>query len=124
MNANNNFDSEEHKYEIPQKKIIDIADMNAFQHSAQCVDLNMFTVECIKAVKGTKMTQTELNPRIQPLYDYLEKLEQWLNDVPPVEQPMRFGNKAFRTWLDKIIQNVDADLLIIGQAGNPEFQHF
>jgi len=37
---------------------------------------------------------------------------------------MRFGNKAFRTWLDKIIANVDQDLLEIGKAGNPEFKHF
>jgi len=70
------------------------------------------------------MTETPLTPKVQPLYDYLTKLELWLNDIPPVEQPMRFGNKAFRTWLDKIIANVDADLLEIGQAGNPEFKHF
>ena len=37
---------------------------------------------------------------------------------------MRFGNKAFRTWLDKIIQNVEEDLAVILQAGNPNFVHF
>ena len=70
------------------------------------------------------MTETELTPRIKPLYDYIEKLEQWLDEVPPIEQPMRFGNKAFRTWLDKIIANADADLVEIGKAGNPDFKHF
>ena len=37
---------------------------------------------------------------------------------------MRFGNKAFRTWLDRVIANVDADLLAIGKAGNPNFVNF
>jgi len=30
-----------------------------------------------------------------------------LEECPPIDQPMRFGNKAFRTWLDKVISNVN-----------------
>mmetsp|Transcript_8214 Transcript_8214/g.12593 ORF Transcript_8214/g.12593 Transcript_8214/m.12593 type:complete len:128 (+) Transcript_8214:188-571(+) len=67
------------------------------------------------------MTETELSERITPLFNYIEKLNQWLDEVPPIEQPMRFGNKAFRTWLDKVKENVDADLAEIITAGNPEF---
>lgn len=43
--ANNNFDSEEHKYEKPTKKIDDIATLQKFQSSSICVDLTMFIVE-------------------------------------------------------------------------------
>lgn len=25
-----------------------------------------------------------------------------MDDIPPIDQPMRYGNKAFRTWLDKV----------------------
>ena len=85
MKANSNFDSEEHPYVVPSKKIIDENDKNTFLHSAQCVDLNMFTVEMQKAVKGTKMSQTALSPRIKPLHDWLDKLEKWLEEVPPVD---------------------------------------
>lgn len=60
------------------------------------------------------MTSTVLPQKMQPLYDWLEKIENWLNDVPPVDQPMRFGNKAFRQWIDKIAVAIDADLLVIG----------
>ena len=28
----------------------------------------------------------------------LEELYNWVADIPPVQQPMRFGNTAFRTW--------------------------
>ena len=30
----------------------------------------------------------------------LEEVGSWIDEIPPVEQPMRFGNKAFRTWYD------------------------
>jgi hypothetical protein len=32
-------------------------------------------------------------------------LKQWTIDIPPTQQPMRFGNKAFRTWHQRL-QNV------------------
>lgn len=36
---------------------------------------------------------------------------------------MRFGNKAFRQWVDLIATTVDDDLLAIGQAANPDFKN-
>jgi len=35
----------------------------------------------------------------------LEKCSIWIDEIPPIEQPMRFGNKAFRTWSQKISEN-------------------
>jgi hypothetical protein len=37
---------------------------------------------------------------------------------------MRFGNKAFRTWMDRVIAAADEDLNVIGAAGNPDKAHF
>jgi len=36
---------------------------------------------------------------------------------------MRFGNKAFRVWLDRVTENAEADLALIGAGGNPEFKN-
>ena len=77
------------------------------------MDLTMFIIETQKAVKSTKMTETEIPPKMQPFLDYLNKLDAWLSEVPAIEQPMRFGNKAFRTWVDKVLASVDDDLTII-----------
>lgn len=30
--------------------------------------------------------------------DLLDKLNDLINDVKPINQPQRFGNQAFRTW--------------------------
>ena len=36
---------------------------------------------------------------------------------------MRFGNKAFKTWIEAVASTVDEDLLEIVTKGNPEFKN-
>ena len=36
---------------------------------------------------------------------------------------MRFGNKAFKTWVEAVASTVDEDLLEIVTKGNPEFKN-
>lgn len=84
--------------------------LSKYQHSPSCMDFVMFLVECQKAVKSSKMTETILPPHIQPLYDYLEKIDKQLDEVPPVESPMRFGNKAFKSWVELISVTAAEDL--------------
>lgn len=81
----------------------------------------MFIVECQKAVKTTKMTETQLTDKVKPLYDWLEKLDKLLDEVPPIEQPMRFGNKAFKTWVDRFASTLDEDLTNIINGANSSF---
>ena len=69
----------------PQKYIKDEGSLKKFQASPQGVDLIMFIVETQKAVKTTKMTETALPDHIKPLYDYLEKLNATLDEVPPIQ---------------------------------------
>lgn len=32
----------------------------------------------------------------------LKTLDKWIDEIPPIQQPMRYGNKAFRTWHKKV----------------------
>ena len=77
------------------------------------MDMAMFLVETQAKVKTTKMTETELPDRIKPFYDFIEKIHNLLEEVPPIEQPMRFGNKAFKTWIDKINASIDEDIAVM-----------
>ena len=36
--------------------------------------------------------------KVMALSEMLDQLESWIDDFPPLQQPMRFGNKAFRSW--------------------------
>lgn len=61
----------------------------------------VFTKVCLD---GTiKMTVLfDLVQTVQKLLQLLGTLEQWINETPPVDQPSRFGNKAYRTWFSKL----------------------
>lgn len=58
--------------------------------------------------------RTELRVRTEPvllvlqtvekLLGLLGTLDRWINETPPVDQPSRFGNKAYRTWFSKLEQ--------------------
>ena len=34
--------------------------------------------------------------------DAYQLLSKYVDEIPPIQQPMRYGNKAFRTWLGKV----------------------
>lgn len=36
------------------------------------------------------------------LIDMLDTMDTWIDEIPPIDQPQRFGNKAFRTWCGKL----------------------
>lgn len=41
---------------------------------------------------------------VEKLLDLLGTLDRWISETPPVDQPSRFGNKAFRTWFSRLEQ--------------------
>ena len=34
----------------------------------------------------------------------LDKFDEWITQIPPTEQPQRFGNKSFRIWHEKLLE--------------------
>lgn len=50
----------------------------------------------------------------------ITKLSEMVDEVPPIQQPQRFGNKAFKTWLTQV-KEVEEKILKI-KFLNLEFQ--
>ena len=44
-----------------------------------------------------------LEQAIASISDLLKTLGDWVGEFPPLKQPMRFGNKAFRQWHAKLM---------------------
>jgi len=63
-------------------------------------------LECLnEAVRGKSQTHpVKDSPVISVLLGILEKLSQFVDEIPPIDQPQRFGNKAFRTWYDRLVE--------------------
>lgn len=43
--------------------------------------------------------QKQIIDRICDVYNVLGT---YIDEIPPIQQPMRYGNKAFRAWLEKV----------------------
>lgn len=54
---------------------------------------------------------------IAKLVDLLEKFSGWVDEIPPIEQPQRFGNKAFREWSKRL-----KDVRMLPQTVSVSFQ--
>eukprot|EP01129_Flabellula_baltica_P010493 TRINITY_DN4440_c0_g1_i1.p1 TRINITY_DN4440_c0_g1~~TRINITY_DN4440_c0_g1_i1.p1 ORF type:complete len:230 (-),score=46.25 TRINITY_DN4440_c0_g1_i1:277-966(-) len=50
---------------------------------------------------------------VNGLLSVFERLDQLIDETPPTEQPTRFGNKAYRTWLDIVISRSEEYMLMI-----------
>ena len=93
---------ENHKFETPIKSIKTIEDVEIFKKSKIYVKLMTFICDLQKSVEGKPFSVTKPDPKFQKLVDFLEDLEKLIEEIPPLKQPMRFGNKAFRTWYDRV----------------------
>lgn len=40
---------------------------------------------------------------IERLVSMMDKLHDWVDEIPPLQQPMRFGNQAFRQWHARLV---------------------
>lgn len=63
-------------------------------HSTACC----FTC-CVRVAESLILPQT-----VEKLLKLLATLERWIDETPPIDQPSRFGNKAYRTWYSKLDQ--------------------
>ncbi|KAI5615481.1 serine/threonine-protein phosphatase 2A activator, partial [Silurus asotus] len=123
------------KFMLPQKEISMVPDMGKWKRSRAYADYIGFILTLNEGVKGKKFTcdypvsevqslfssfKQELLPffsyflslcafqTVEKLLSLLGTLDRWIDETPPVDQPSRFGNKAFRTWYAKLEQEADA----------------
>lgn len=76
----------------------------------------------VKNKKRSAVSRSDVSTAVLKTLEMLEKLEQWVRDIPPVKQPSRFGNSAFRTWHSRL--NDRAMMLmgpIVATAGEGEY---
>jgi serine/threonine-protein phosphatase 2A activator len=93
----------DHQFEVPDKKIKSQADMLKWEKSEAYYDLIGFINTICVAVQGKKNSSPcELSPIANGILNVLKKFEQIAIETPPIDQPQRFGNMAFRQFYQKI----------------------
>ncbi|KFO65622.1 Serine/threonine-protein phosphatase 2A activator, partial [Corvus brachyrhynchos] len=122
---------------VPKKEINVVSDMAKWKRSQAYADYMGFILTLNEGVRGKKLTceykvsevgeeMVFLSPLhfeegwhspfprallgrmpIEKLVALLNTLDRWIDETPPVDQPSRFGNKAFRTWYAKLDQEAE-----------------
>ncbi|XP_055331758.1 serine/threonine-protein phosphatase 2A activator-like [Paramacrobiotus metropolitanus] len=94
-----------------QKRIATPADMPAWRASKAYKDYMHFIMDLNKAVMGkTNSGSVTESEAVTLVCAMLETLRKWIDDIPPIQQPQRFGNQAFRTYHARLVER-SAELL-------------
>jgi len=109
---------------LPRKRINSPQDLDIFLQSKLCQQLMSFAGELADSVKGKPIQPqrlSEASPLVRGLVGMLNHMELWIKDFPPLDQPMRFGNKAFRQWHARLCERGEGQLReVLLQGGTPE----
>jgi len=92
---------------LPRKRIHTEQDLQVFTTSKLCDQFMSFISELSGAVRGTAMSPDRLDSSstvIQSLHGMLAELAGWIQEIPAIAQPMRFGNKAFCSWHGRLVE--------------------
>mmetsp|Transcript_25979 Transcript_25979/g.41206 ORF Transcript_25979/g.41206 Transcript_25979/m.41206 type:complete len:389 (+) Transcript_25979:52-1218(+) len=97
--------------EVPQRRIHSQADLDIFLGSRLCEQFISFASELSKSVQGLEVSPDRLenaSPLIKGLVELIVELDSWIDEFPPLDQPMRFGNKAFRQWHARLVERAQS----------------
>ncbi|KAK7095461.1 serine/threonine-protein phosphatase 2A activator-like [Littorina saxatilis] len=94
-----------HTFKKPEKAISLPEHIPAWEKSEGYHDLMGFILTLNEAVKDKKVTDDVLvSDLTKEILALLDELERWIVDIPPIDQPQRFGNKAFRDWYARLTE--------------------
>lgn len=96
---------------LPSRRILAPDDVTKWEASAAYKDLIDFILAMNASVKGKKLTDNlDISENTEKLLTMLKKASDIVDEILPIDQPQRFGNKAFKTWYERI-QNSSDELL-------------
>ncbi|KAJ0162358.1 Serine/threonine-protein phosphatase 2A activator 2 [Colletotrichum tanaceti] len=119
-------DLHDHTYKIPSRRIISQKDHELFLSSPTYSLVLAFIFHLSESVQGTPRSavkDSETSPAIQSILRMLDEAESLAEASPPDDQGgSRFGNKAFRTFLDFVKEKATAwqSRLGVSEAANEE----
>jgi len=93
-------------FRTPTKDIKSQAELDLFLRSNAATEFIQWLRNINNQVIGKKLSdEVTISPNVEKMLAVLQELKDWLKEVPPIEQPMRYGNKAYRTWHKKVKDN-------------------
>lgn len=89
-----------------EKLVRSPANMRDWERSLAYQEILGFIAAVGSSVRGKPLEpgpdSYAVSERCGRLNSLLAKLDGWIDEIPPVEQPARFGNRAFKTWFQRL----------------------
>jgi serine/threonine-protein phosphatase 2A activator len=103
----NNSNTNNSSPKLAEKLIKNVDILEKFLKGKTFTKIMDFILALQDSVKSSNPKETVLPEKLKPLSNLLDRLEELLKETPPLEDPQRFGNKAFRLWYEKLEQQYD-----------------
>ncbi|GBF94505.1 hypothetical protein Rsub_07039 [Raphidocelis subcapitata] len=90
-------------FEVPAKRISSEEDLKRFLEGGTAKDFVAFVLSLNQAVTGKALsTPVQLSRPLAALVSALDALRAWVDEIPPTQQSLRYGNPAYRTWFARM----------------------
>ncbi|KAH8094503.1 Phosphotyrosyl phosphatase activator [Cristinia sonorae] len=111
---------------LPSLKIKTEEDVLNWRDTQGYRDYGLFLRRLNESVVGQVLPRVNQTPSTATTstLQLLDKLDRWIDEIPPLPTPQRFGNLAFRTW-GKRLEDEAASLLddLLGPEFSPAIPH-
>ena len=104
------------QYAPAQKRITTSEHLKAFLESPSARSYVSFVLALNDSATGKKLSvlaQAPCCPAVQRMGDLLQTLGAWVDEIPPVEQSLRYGNPSFRTWSTRLREQAEGLLTAV-----------
>ncbi|KAH8972014.1 hypothetical protein BDL97_02G172400 [Sphagnum fallax] len=86
-------------FQVPRKRINNPSDIEHFQQSEGGKTFLGFVAALSDSVKGKKLSDyCRQSPMVVSIGKILSEMSSWVDQLPPKQQPARYGNPTFREW--------------------------
>jgi len=99
----------EHEFVRPSRGIMNPEDFEAaWKTSESLSEILEFVKLCTESVIGKRISAVDGKCEIVDKFvSFMKLMQNKVEEIPPLKQPMRFGNKAFKQWYACLIEETD-----------------
>jgi len=91
------------------KRINDQRSMQRWKQSTAHRELLRYISDLGDSVVGRRISEEcEERPIVATLVAEFAAMSAWIDEIPPIQQSMRYGNKAFKTWHQRLAERSPA----------------
>ena len=102
----------------PRKCIADVGSLARFKRSSAYRTILTFITDLSDTVVGQKLrAPRDASAPAQALLRGLDEMGGWVDEIPPIQQAMRYGNAAFKTWHARLVERAAAILIKASEDG-------